>query len=94
MKYKIIINKQSTAFYFPKEESKMLKDELSKIAALRNYILVWDTNRFIMKYSLTQQMKSDILSIFEAPSQANGKEIKIIRGHNGCLITGHRLVWK
>jgi len=94
MKYKIIIYKQSTAFYFPKEDGEKLKDELNKISILRNYILDWDTNRFVMKYPLTQQMKSDILSIFETPNQANEKEIKIIRGHSGCLITGHGLVWK
>ncbi|MCJ7802736.1 MAG: hypothetical protein MUP82_10315 [Candidatus Marinimicrobia bacterium] len=94
MKRKILIYNNSTAFYFPEEEYKKLRTELDKIVILNNYTLDWNINRFIMKYSITSQMKFDILSIFEEKKKVIEEKKIIIKGFSGCLITGNKLIWK
>jgi hypothetical protein len=90
---KIIIHKNSTTFYFPKNEGKKLKAELNKISVLRDYILEWHGNRHLIKYKLSDEQRSDILSKFHTEEKVVENNKLIIKGFTGCLITGHKLKW-
>ena len=87
MKRYIRIYKNSTLFYFKQDDKSRLWNELKKHIPLKNYRLVWNLDHFKLGKPILKNVKDDILEEFK-----NGNN-NIIRGHEGCLITGFNFSW-
>lgn len=92
MSVRIVTHKNQTSIYLPKKDVDILKCVLSKIKVLQHYTLSYVQNRFIIKYPLSQYHKTKIINAFKA-EEIRKKELKIIRGFKGCLITGYGFEW-
>lgn len=90
---KIVNNKHSTTIYLEKKHEKLLRATLKKIKELEYMDVIFEENRFIIKYVLTQYHKTKIINAFKTDIKQKESKKNIISGYKGCAISGFDFVW-